>query len=178
MCHRNHRGIDVVSIIASAGRGLLWANRVNSKAGVECQTVEPIAAGPARTQTIPLPGLVLRDLIIPGHPMYTHCANFSHSRRDNKKIRGPVFSTGLGPGYVRLPWLGTNAPESHRRVKCNDCGDHIESGIEIHLKTGEKFGFCCNRNYLSWWMSRTPEPRNGLPTSAGFRAARRIAASR
>src|SRR5947207_2550585 len=87
----------------------------------------------------------LRDVTIPGHKMWTYCANFSHSARSGDEIRGPILASGLYEGYVRIPWLGGRAPFANSPVKCFDCGDHIESGIEIQLRTGEKFGFCCNR---------------------------------
>jgi hypothetical protein len=49
-------------------------------------------------------------------------------------------------------------------VKCYECGDHVENGIEIKLlRTGEKFGFCCNRNYVLWWLSRTTEDAEWAP---------------
>jgi hypothetical protein len=106
---------------------------------------------------------VLRDVIILGHKMSTYCANFSHSARADVEIKGPIFSTGLYEGYVRIPWLGDRAPRSDCPVKCFDCGDHVENGIEVELRTGEKFGFCCNKNYVLWWSSRTAEHHEWAP---------------
>ena len=106
----------------------------------------------------------LRDVIILGNQMWTYCANFSHTARDNEKVKGPIFASGLiEDGYVRIPWLGDRGPGIGCPVKCFDCGDHVESGIEIKLRTGEKFGFCCNRNYVLWWSSRTTEEHKWAP---------------
>ena len=96
----------------------------------------------------------LRDVMIVDK-MWTYCANYTHSEKANLKIKGPIFSTGLYEGYVRLPWLGDRRPKSNRQVQCYECGDYVESGIEIELRTGEKFGFCCNKNYFKWWADQT-----------------------
>jgi hypothetical protein len=104
----------------------------------------------------------LRDVIILDK-MWTYCANFSHSARAGVEIKGPIFASGLYEGYVRIPWLGDRAPGTHCPVKCFDCGDHVENGVEIKLRTGEKFGFCCNRNYVLCWSSRTAEHRDWAP---------------
>lgn len=106
---------------------------------------------------------VLRDVTVLGHKMWTYCANFSHTSRENEEIKGPIFASGLYEGYVRIPWLGDRAPRTGRAVKCFDCGDHVENGVEIELRTGEKFGFCCNRNYVLWWSSRTTEYHEWAP---------------
>jgi hypothetical protein len=69
--------------------------------------------------------------------MWTYCANFSHSARAGVEIKGPIFVTGLYEGYVRIPWLGDRAPRTDCPVKCFDCGDHVENGIE-EFKTAQR----------------------------------------
>ena len=105
----------------------------------------------------------LRDVIILGHTMWTYCDNFLRSARTDVEIRGPIFASGQYEGYVRIPWLGNRPPRTGCPVKCFDCGDHVENGIGIELRTGEKFGFCCNRNYVLWWSSRTTEHHDWAP---------------
>ena len=105
----------------------------------------------------------MRDVIIVGLKMWTYCANFSHVQKANEETKGPILSTGLYEGYVRIPWVGDRGPKSPRLVKCFDCGEHVEKGIEIELRTGEKFGFCCNPNYVSWWLSRVKDDRGWAP---------------
>ena len=100
----------------------------------------------------------MRDVIIIDK-MWTYCANFTHALRDNDIIRGPIFAAGLYEGYVRIPWLGDRRPKTVRSVKCFDCGDHVESGIEIELRSGEKYGFCCNKNYVRWWNTKEADYR-------------------
>jgi hypothetical protein len=98
----------------------------------------------------------LRDIIILGHTKWTRCENFSLSARENEVIKGPILHEG------GIPWLG-DRPPSIGPVKCFDCGDHVERGIQIQLRTGEKFGFCCRMNYVLWWSSRTAEYRDWAP---------------
>ncbi len=85
--------------------------------------------------------------------MWTYCANFSRSEQRDALIKGPIFSAGLDVGnyHVRIPWLGDRRPKAGRPVKCYKCGDFVENGIEIKLRSGEKYGFCCDRNYYLWW---------------------------
>ena len=100
----------------------------------------------------------LRGVII-ADKMWTYCANFSHSEQVDAKTTGPVFSIGLYmDGYLRIPWLEDRRPKAGRYVKCYKCGDFVEDGIEIKLRSGEKFGFCCNKNYYLWWS--LPENAN------------------
>lgn len=106
----------------------------------------------------------LRDIII-ADKMWTYCANYSHSNDIKTEIKGPVFSTGLYEGYVRLPWLGDRMPKANRPVKCYDCGDFVDSGIEIELRNGEKYGFCCNQNYFKWWSSQPGTDEEWIPSS-------------
>ena len=115
----------------------------------------------------------LRDVIILGHAAWTYCDNCSHSARTDVEIRGPIFASGLYEGYVRIPWLGDRPPLTGCAVKCFDCGDHVENGIGIELRTGERFGFCCNRNYVLWWSSRRPNrrPLSRHPDQYGLSAA-------
>jgi hypothetical protein len=61
----------------------------------------------------------VKDVIILDK-MWTYCANFSHSARAGVEIKGPIFATGLYEGYVRIPWLGDQAPRTHCPVKCHD----------------------------------------------------------
>ena len=95
----------------------------------------------------------LRDVMIVDK-MWTYCANATGHDAPNDEIRGPIFASGIYEGYVRIPWLSDRRPKSNRQVKCYECGDFVEDGIEVELRTGEKFGFCCNRNYFKWWSSR------------------------
>jgi hypothetical protein len=95
----------------------------------------------------------LRDLMIVDR-MWTYCANVIHKEPLNAEIVGPVYSSGLYEGYVRIPWLGDRRPKSGKQVKCYKCGDFVENGIELELRSGEKFGFCCNKNYFEWWVEQ------------------------
>ena len=105
----------------------------------------------------------LRDLII-ADKMWTYCANYSHSETLDAQIKGPVFSTGLYEGYVRLPWLGDRRPKVGGPVQCHECGDFVDSGIEIELRTGEKYGFCCNHYYFKWWSSQSDTGGEWIPS--------------
>ena len=101
----------------------------------------------------------LRDLKIED-AYWTYCDNFLHVGYGREQdlattIKGPVFSIGLYEGYVRLPWFGDKMPRAQYPVRCFDCGDFVEVGIYLDLENGEKFGFCCNRNYLRWWSEHT-----------------------
>jgi hypothetical protein len=95
----------------------------------------------------------LRDVMIVDK-MWTYCANVTSIELENVEIRGPIYASGLYEGYVRIPWLGDRRPKSGKQVKCHECGDFVEDGIELQLRTGEKFGFCCNKNYFEWWAER------------------------
>jgi hypothetical protein len=95
----------------------------------------------------------LRDIII-ADKMWTYCHNFTHGAKEDTEIRGPIFANGKYEGYVRIPWLGKKRPKMGRPVKCFECGDYVEDGIEIELIQDEKIGFCCNKNYLQWWSTQ------------------------
>jgi hypothetical protein len=105
----------------------------------------------------------LRDVII-ADKMWTYCANYTHSKIIDAEAKGPIFSTGLYEGYVRLPWLGDRRPKAKKPVKCYDCGDFVDNGIEIELRSGEKYGFCCNQNYFNWWSSHPETDEEWIPS--------------
>jgi hypothetical protein len=94
----------------------------------------------------------LRDVMIV-EKMWTYCANCTSIKPDDPNIVGPIYSSGQYEGYVRLPWLNDRRPKAGKPVKCYDCGDFVEDGVEIELRSGDKFGFCCNQNYLKWWLN-------------------------
>jgi hypothetical protein len=104
----------------------------------------------------------LRDVIVLGYAERTYCDNYSQSARTDAEIRGPIFTYGQYD-WVRIPWLGDRPPLAGCAVKCFDCGDYVGNGIGIELRTGERFGFCCDRNYILWWSSRTNEHHDWTP---------------
>ncbi len=120
----------------------------------------------------------LRDVIILGHTMWTYCDNFSRSARTDVEIRGPIFASGQYEGYVRIPWLGNRPPRTGCPVKCFDCGDHVENGIGIELRTGEKFGFCCTETTFSGGRLERPNITTGLRMLKSSNAARKTLARR
>lgn len=51
-------------------------------------------------------------------PFWTYCRNFESLSHTTDKITppitGPIYASGIFEGwYTRIPWLGTNEPETH-----------------------------------------------------------------
>jgi hypothetical protein len=98
---------------------------------------------------------------------WTYCDNFEYgknpeSRQVEIKPIGPITSSGLYEGYVRIPWLGDAAPivigdnNDDADLVCSLCGFQSKSGIA--LKVGdEDESFCTNRHYLEWWNQQVEE---------------------
>jgi ssDNA-binding Zn-finger/Zn-ribbon topoisomerase 1 len=109
----------------------------------------------------------LRDVIVLADKRTTTCKNYSSSPRPDKEIKGPILHVSQkNHEYVHIPWLDNRSPRSGLAIKCFDCGDYVENGIQIELSSAdglEKFGFCCETNYVRWWFLRATEHRDWKP---------------
>lgn len=98
---------------------------------------------------------------------WTYCDNFEYGKNpESRQVEitpiGPITSSGLYEGYVRIPWLGDAAPivigdnNDDADLVCSLCGFQSKSGIT--LKVGEEDeSFCTNRHYLEWWNQQVEE---------------------
>ncbi len=84
-------------------------------------------------------------------PHWTYCANVdTHRHRPDERPRGPIISSGLYEGYVRIPWHGDAEPQIEVPATCAICGREVELGITIEHEEAA-LGFCTNRHYVEWW---------------------------
>lgn len=102
-------------------------------------------------------------------PFWTYCDNFEYGKNPELRVKftqptGPVTSSGLYEGYVRVPWLGKSAPiildspsDSSRRLSCHVCGFRSCGGIRLQVES-RVLEFCTNRHYIEWWNSQNSEP--------------------
>ena len=98
---------------------------------------------------------------------WTYCNNFEYGKSpENRQVAvtpdGPITSSGLYEGYVRIPWLGEDAPSvvgdnnDDADLCCSVCGFRSKSGILLTTNSGSK-AFCTNRHYLEWWNQQVDE---------------------
>jgi hypothetical protein len=98
---------------------------------------------------------------------WTYCDNFEYgknpeSRAVEIKPIGPITSSGLYEGYVRIPWLRDTAPtvigdnNDDADLCCTLCEFQSKSGIVLKVDNEDKF-FCTNRHYLEWWNQQVEE---------------------
>lgn len=98
---------------------------------------------------------------------WTYCNNFEYGKSpENRQVsvepNGPITSSGLYEGYVRIPWLGDTAPsvigdnDDDADLCCSVCGFRSKSGITLKVKDESK-SFCTNRHYLEWWNQQVKE---------------------
>ena len=98
---------------------------------------------------------------------WTYCNNFEYGKSpENRQLSvkpiGPITSSGLYEGYVRIPWLGDIAPsvvgdnDDDADLSCCVCGFRSKSGITLKAKSESK-SFCTNRHYLEWWNQQVEE---------------------
>lgn len=98
------------------------------------------------------------------NPFWTYCDNFEYGKNPELRMSeaspiGPITSSGLYEGYVRIPWLGNTAPEIHEapsdlrvRFTCQVCRFRSNGGIRLSHQ-GSVLEFCTNLHYLTWWNS-------------------------
>jgi hypothetical protein len=98
---------------------------------------------------------------------WTYCDNFEYGKNpESRQVEiepiGPITSSGLYEGYVRIPWLGDAAPmvigdnNDDADLCCSLCGFQSKSGITL-VVNGEDKSFCTNRHYLEWWNQQVEE---------------------
>ena len=94
-------------------------------------------------------------------PFWTYCRNFESLSHTTDKITppitGPIYASGIFEGwYTRIPWLGTNEPETHTSGICSVTGVKFGKGITLTVaETGERFHFATNDIYCRWVENRT-----------------------
>ena len=98
---------------------------------------------------------------------WTYCDNFEYGKNpESRQVEiepiGPITSSGLYEGYVRIPWLGDAAPmvigdnDDDADLCCSSCGFQSKSGIILKVDDEDK-AFCTNRHYLEWWNQQVGE---------------------
>lgn len=100
-------------------------------------------------------------------PFWTYCANWRqygmkgvnpYGHYFGKVPYGPVYSSGIYEGYVRIPWNGAYEPNVYVSGRCELCGKYFVGGISIYDGKSNKY-FCTNSHYVEWWK----QENRGVP---------------